>query len=291
MIKFSLVKQLSFAEGHRPLEISIALQKGQFITLYGKSGAGKTSILRMLAGLLRPDAGQIVVEGNCWYDQTKNIFLSPQQRQVGFLFQDYALFPNMSVRQNLVFALQKHQPDDIIGELMELMELEELQNRKPNTLSGGQQQRVALARALVQKPPLLLLDEPLSALDQEMRIKLQSYLLEIHQKFGLTTILVSHEPQEVHRLSDMVYVVEQGRLVKTCTPDELFGEESAQQTLTYEAQVLAIEVQGESNKVTLAIHGAQVEHWMDKSMIQDWVVGQKVKLELDISAIRLKKSG
>ena len=289
MIEFNLEKQLNFAEGSRPLELSVTLKKGQFVTLYGKSGAGKTSILRMLAGLLRPDAGQIQVEGKYWYDEQKNILLSPQKRQLGFLFQDYALFPNMSVRENLVFALQKGQSDAIIQELIELMELGELQNRKPNTLSGGQQQRVALARALVQKPPLLLLDEPLSALDQEMRLKLQNYLLEIHKKYSLTTILVSHEPNEILRLSDTVYVIEQGRLVNTCSPQELFTDK-AHQLLSCQGVIVRMEEDSGRIKVSVSVQGQQVLHWVDKNRAQDWMVGQEVQVELAFSSLRLKKS-
>lgn len=289
MIEFRLEKRLNFAEGGRKLDIEIQLEKGQFVTLYGKSGAGKTSILRMLAGLLRPDAGHIQVEGQQWYDHIKNVFLAPQKRQVGFLFQDYALFPNMSVRENLVFALRKGDSDAIIQELIELMELGELQARKPGTLSGGQQQRVALARALVQKPPLLLLDEPLSALDQEMRLKLQEYLLEIHQKYGLTTILVSHEPNEILRLSDTVYVIEQGRLGNTCPPQELFSDIDTQ-SFSCTGKILSLsEVQGQV-KVKLSIQGQIVSHRVEKEKAQDWSVGQDVEVELDFSSLRVKKS-
>lgn len=290
MIEFRLEKRLSFASGQAPLEVAIQLEKGQFATLYGKSGAGKTSILRMLAGLLRPDAGEIRVGGSCWFDQSKNIFLSPQQRQLGFLFQDYALFPNMSVRENLRFALQKGQSDYIVRELIGLMELEEFQDRKPDTLSGGQQQRVALARALVQKPPLLLLDEPLSALDQEMRLKLQDYLLEIHQKYSLTTLLVSHEPKEIHRLSDTVFVIEQGQLLKSCSPEELFPSLAPESTLTMEAKILSIEVVDEMTQLVLLVQEKQLVHWVESTTAAHWVVGQKVPVELEISALRLKKN-
>ncbi len=289
MIEFRLEKRLNFAEGGQKLDIEIQLEKGQFVTLYGKSGAGKTSILRMLAGLLRPEAGHIQVKGQQWYDHNKNIFLSPQKRQLGLLFQDYALFPNMSVRENLLFALPKGQPDAIIAELIELMELRELQNRRPNRLSGGQQQRVALARALVQKPPLLLLDEPLSALDQEMRLKLQEYLLEIHQKYGLTTILVSHEPNEILRLSDTVYVIEQGRLVNTCAPKELFAD-MAMQSLSCTGTILSLFEEGGRVTVKMSIQDQTVLHRVEKEKARDWSVGQDVQIELDFSSLRVKKS-
>ncbi|NRB52865.1 MAG: ATP-binding cassette domain-containing protein [Saprospiraceae bacterium] len=289
MIDFRLEKRLNFAEGGQQLDVEIQLEKGQFVTLYGKSGAGKTSILRMLAGLLRPDAGHIGVQGQQWYDYQKNIFLSPQKRQLGFLFQDYALFPNMSVRENLLFALPKDQPDAIIAELIELMELRELQNRRPNRLSGGQQQRVALARALVQKPPLLLLDEPLSALDQEMRLKLQEYLLEIHQKYGLTTILVSHEPNEILRLSDTVYVIEQGQLVNTCTPQELFSD-TVSQSFSCIGKIISLFEEEGQVKLKLLVQEQIILHRVAKAKARGWAVGQEVEVELDFSSIRVKKS-
>lgn len=289
MIEFRLEKRLNFAEGGRRLDIEIQLIKGQFVTLYGKSGAGKTSILRMLAGLLRPDAGYIQVEDRQWYDHDKNIFLSPQKRQLGFLFQDYALFPNMSVRENLLFALPKGQSDSIITELIELMELRELQNRRPDRLSGGQQQRVALARALVQKPPLLLLDEPLSALDQEMRLKLQEYLLEIHRKYGLTTILVSHEPNEILRLSDTVYVIEQGQLVNSCPPQELFSD-LGNQSFSCSGKIISLFEEEGQVELKLSIEGQTVSHRVEKEKAKDWSVGQEVEVELDFSSLRVKKS-
>ena len=289
MIECRLQKQLNFAEGPRQLDLSMRLQKGQFVCLYGKSGAGKTSILRMLAGLLRPDAGHIQVEGKDWYDKHRNILLPPQKRQLGFLFQDYGLFPNMSVRENLVFALRKGDSETIIQELIDLMELGELQARQPNTLSGGQQQRVALARALVQKPPLLLLDEPLSALDQEMRLKLQGYLLEIHGKYGLTTILVSHEPSEILRLCDTVYVIEQGHLVESCPPEELFTDKTAQ-SFSCTGKIISLEEEGGQIKLRLSIHGQTVSHWVEKERAKDWTVGQDVQVELDFSSLRVKKT-
>jgi molybdate transport system ATP-binding protein len=182
------------------LDLDLTIEKGQFVTLFGESGAGKTSTLRMLSGLLKPDSGTITVGNSTWFDSSRGIDLKPQQRKVGYVFQDYALFPNMTVLQNLEYALQKNQDNGKIRELLEFAELDELQHRSPETLSGGQKQRVALARALVQRPEILILDEPLSALDLKMRIKLQEYLLKVHKTYNLTTILVSHDIGEIVKL-------------------------------------------------------------------------------------------
>ncbi len=223
MIQFSLHKKLKAVGGDMQLQVETTIERGQMLALYGKSGAGKTSILRMLAGLMTPDSGRIEVHGEVWLDSEKGIDLKPQLRKTGFLFQDYALFPNMTVRQNLEFALDKKQDDTIIEELIDMVELNDLQHRKPETLSGGQQQRTALARALVRQPEILLLDEPLSALDHAMRSKLQDYILEVHRRFNLTTILVSHEISEVFKMADTVLSMEKGKVTQRGKPVELFA--------------------------------------------------------------------
>ena len=222
MIRFALHKKLNAASGMMFLQVKCEFESGQLVTLFGKSGVGKTSILRMLAGLMTPDAGQIIVEDATWLDTRQKINLRPQHRKVGLVFQDYALFPNMTVRENLLFALSKPQAQTFVAHLIDIVEFQTLQNRKPDSLSGGQKQRVALARALVQRPKLLLLDEPLSALDIEMRRKLQSYILKVHQEFGLTTILVSHDLSEILKMSDKVIILEEGKIIRQGSPPEVF---------------------------------------------------------------------
>ncbi|HEX9152494.1 MAG TPA: ATP-binding cassette domain-containing protein, partial [Flavobacterium sp.] len=187
MIQFNAYKMLQTADGKLPLDVSFTVEKGQFLSIYGNSGAGKTTILRILAGLTEAEKVAIKVENEVWDNSQKKTHLSVQKRSIGFVFQDFALFPNLTVKENLMFALQKNDTSDIVAELIELMELQSLQNSKPQNLSGGQKQRVALARAIVRKPKILLLDEPLSALDDEMRFKLQDYILKIHQHYQLTT--------------------------------------------------------------------------------------------------------
>lgn len=222
MIHFSLEKKLSSASGAMHLDVDCKIESGNFSVIYGKSGAGKTSILRMLAGLLAPEKGYIEVNGQVWLDSQKGIDLKPQKRKIAYVFQDYALFPNMTVRQNLLYALDQKKDQHLVDELIEITELNHLQNRKPTTLSGGQQQRVALARALIRKPDLLLLDEPLSALDEATRHKLQDYILKIHKEYALTSILVSHDMSEIFKMAQKIFVLHQGRVQETGSPNEVF---------------------------------------------------------------------
>ncbi len=221
MTNIFLRRRLSGATGTIPLDINISVERGDMVTLYGPSGAGKTSVLRMIAGLLQPDDGSISINGDIWYDPGKKINLPPQRRSVGIVFQDYALFPNMSVLENIRYGLAPGQSLSVADELIELMELHALRDRRPHVLSGGQKQRVALARAIARKPTLLLLDEPLAALDTELRLRMQQYILEAHQRYGFTTVLVSHDIIEVCRLSTKVFVLEDGKIIRTGRPESV----------------------------------------------------------------------
>ncbi|MHB1146169.1 MAG: ATP-binding cassette domain-containing protein [Lutibacter sp.] len=241
MIKFYAHKTLQTADGKLPLDVSFSVEKGKFVTIYGNSGAGKTTILRILAGLTDTEKSLIEVDGDHWNNTDKKMILPIQKRSVGFVFQDYALFPNFTVRENLAFALQKNHDKNIINELLELMELQSLQNSKPQHLSGGQKQRVALARAIVRKPKILLLDEPLSALDDEMRFKLQDYILKAHQHYQLTTILVSHHLPEIFKLSDDVILLDKGKIIKEGTPSFVFSEEKISSKFKLTGEIIAIE--------------------------------------------------
>lgn len=241
MIKFYAYKTLQTADGKLPLEVSFSIDKGQFVTIYGNSGAGKTTILRILAGLTNTEKSMIEVDGEFWNNTEKKLILPIQKRSVGIVFQDYALFPNLTVRENLAFAVQKGQDKNIVNELLELMELQSLQNSKPQNLSGGQKQRVALARAIARKPKILLLDEPLSALDDEMRFKLQDYILKAHQHFQLTTILVSHHLPEIFKLSDKVILLEKGEIIKEGTPSFVFSEDKLSSKFKLTGEIIAIQ--------------------------------------------------
>ena len=243
MIRAVLQKTLRSSSGQVNFDIDLQIEAGQMVVLYGPSGAGKTSTLRMLAGLMKPDAGRIGFGTSTWFDAAQKINLKPQKRPVGLLFQDYALFPNMGVRKNLEFALPKKGDAKKIDELLEVMDLTDLENRLPATLSGGQQQRVALARTLVPQPELLLLDEPLSALDDVMRLKLQDYIRQLHHQYGLTTILISHDIAEIIRLADQVFVMEDGKITRQGTANEVFKLQKVSGKFQFTGQVLSLEKQ------------------------------------------------
>jgi molybdate transport system ATP-binding protein len=222
MIRLSLRKRLHTARGESLLDVEMAIAEGELVALFGESGSGKTTLLRMLAGLAAPDEGRIEVAGEVWYDSAAGIDLPPQRRRAGLVFQDYALFPNMTVRQNLAYAL-RNPAASRVDEILELTHLTALAGRRPDTLSGGQKQRAALARALAAEPRILLLDEPLSALDQNMRMRLQEELAAIQQRYRIATILVSHDLGEIFRLSQRVLCLEEGRIRRAGKPGDVFG--------------------------------------------------------------------
>jgi molybdate transport system ATP-binding protein len=224
MIHIEIQKQLHGSQGEMYLDVNLEIQQGEFIALMGESGSGKTTLLRILAGLERA-AGNISVEDVTWLRSQK--MLPPQQREIGFIFQDYALFDNMSVEENLLFV-----NDDkvLAARLLELTELTQLASRNVKGLSGGQKQRVSLCRAMMKKPKLLLMDEPLSALDPTMRTKLKDEILKLHNTFGTTTIMVSHDTDVSYQLADRVLVLDHGKLIADGTPKEIFKKTS---TITY----------------------------------------------------------
>lgn len=223
------------------LDVHLNIEQGEFLAITGPSGSGKTTLLRLVAGLVQAEEGYIRSEGMVWLDTARKVNLRPQERHVGLVFQDYALFPNMTVRQNLEYALRKGQAQNIVDELIEITELRELEKRYPARLSGGQQQRVALARALVQQPRLLLLDEPLSALDAGMRAKLQHYILRVHQAYRLTTILVSHDQREVFKLSSRIIALQHGRICRPELPPPVLLSNGSGSDFQLSGEVLNIE--------------------------------------------------
>jgi len=215
MLDIDINKTLHGANGEMNLDIKCSIKEGEFVAISGKSGSGKTTLLRILAGLERSQ-GSISLNNIAWLGKGKS--LAVQERNIGFVFQDYALFENMSVEENLLFV-----NNDIAfaNELLELTELTSLKKQLPKMLSGGQKQRVALCRALMNRPKFLLLDEPLSALDTSMRLKLQNEILKLHKTFGTTTIMVSHDSSEIYRMASRILVLENGKIVNDGTPKEV----------------------------------------------------------------------
>lgn len=262
---------LKLQDGQRVFELEAQLElfAGELLALSGPSGSGKTSILRILAGLERRARGRLEVQGQVWQDSTQAIFLAPQQRPIGVVFQDYALFPNMHVEQNLRFALSKNDRSVFIEELLEVMDLQELKRAYPRELSGGQQQRVALARALVRRPKLLLLDEPLSALDASMRSHLQVFIRQIHERYQLTTLLISHNPEEIQRLADRVIGLEKGKIVQEYQPA---GEET---TLVLRATWLGVQ----EGKMRIKLGENELQS-MQNAREVDYQIGQEVWVKL-----------
>ncbi len=276
MISCEIEKTLKAPGGEMKLHLDLEFKKGELATLYGESGAGKTSTLRMLAGLLTPDRGRIVVGDRTWFDSDMKINLKPQERNLGFVFQDYALFPHMTVRENLEYGAKSREDKSLVSHLIEMVALDDLQDRKPDTLSGGQKQRVALARALVGKPELLLLDEPLSALDAKIRTRLQDAILALHREFGLTTLLISHDLGEIHKLSDHVVELERGTVLRQGSPEELFLQNKISGKFRFTGQVLNIEAAGVVHIVTVLIQNQLVKVVAQEKEIRDLKVGDRV---------------
>ena len=230
----------SFDENQIVKGMNLDVYKGEFLTLLGPSGCGKTTLLRMIGGFLEPDEGDIILDG-------KSILgTPPYKREVNTVFQSYALFPNLTVRDNITFGLKmkklpKAEIDSKVQEIIEMCQLEMLANRKPSKLSGGQQQRVAIARSLVNAPKVLLLDEPLGALDLQLRKQMQISLKRLQRKLGMTYIYVTHDQEEAMTLSDRIVVINNGQIEQVGTAQEIYGTPST----LFSAQFL-----GESNFFT-----------------------------------------
>jgi len=272
MITIDLNKNLHGANGDMQLDVNFTINEGDFVALSGSSGSGKSTLLRVLAGLEHA-TGLIEVGDERWMDEHKS--LAVQKREIGFVFQDYALFANMTIEQNLLFVrndrvLAKH--------LLDMTELSQLKQRLPQSLSGGQQQRVSLCRALMNRPKLLLMDEPLSALDPHMRSKLQNEILLLHKEFGTTTIMVSHDPSEIYRLASRVLVLNLGHIVSDGSPKDILLKPSGSQKFSFEGELLEI-VQTDVIYIAIVAIGQQlVEVVISKQEAQNLKVGASVRV-------------
>ena len=213
-----------YEDGYTAVDnFNLEVKRGEFVTLLGPSGCGKTTTLRMIAGFLMPSSGEILLNGESIQD------LPPYKRPVNTVFQRYALFPHMNIYNNIAFGLkQKKTPKDVIERkvrrVLDLVDLEGFEERSVSTLSGGQQQRIAIARALVNEPEILLLDEPLGALDLKMRKEMQIELKDMHDKLGITFIYVTHDQEEALTMSDKIVVMNEGKIQQIGTPEDIYNE-------------------------------------------------------------------
>jgi putrescine transport system ATP-binding protein len=220
--------------------LSLDIFQGEFFALLGPSGCGKTTLLRLLAGLEMPDAGRVLLDG---HDLAS---VPPHRRAVNMMFQNYALFPHLNVARNVAFGLKqdglrKAEIATRVADMLALVRLEGFEGRKPHQLSGGQRQRVALARALVKRPRVLLLDEPLAALDKKLRGETQFELMHLRQKLGLTFLIVTHDQEEAMTVADRIGVMDQGRLVQVATPPEIYERPNSRWVADFIGDVNLIE--------------------------------------------------
>jgi len=253
VIKLNLHKTYRARKDYVSFHFQANLKENQIVGIYGKSGVGKSTLLRMMSGLSEPDEGELAIGNQQWYNSSNKLNLKAQKRSVGFLFQDYALFPNMTVRKNIFYGVEQEQDKSFIQRLIKISELEDILNKYPSELSGGQQQRVALVRALARKPRILLLDEPLSALDEELRDKLQNEILEVKKILDITIIFISHSKTEVLKLADEILVLEDRKVKFQGTPLEWFKKTSKPQ------KGVIVEV-GDNNKTfKILVNGELVE--------------------------------
>lgn len=242
MLKIACYKEFS---RHFCLNAKLEVPKGEFVALFGASGSGKTSLLRIIAGLEKAN-GYIKNGSQIFFDY--KIFLPPQKRNIGFLFQDYALFANLNVRKNLLFA--KNEPE-FADFLLNLCDLYKHKNASISSLSGGQKQRVALVRALMRKPEILLLDEPFSALDMDIKARLQEYLLKIHSTFKNTIILVSHDLSDIYKLTKHSFIMENGQIIKSGSNAKIFSSNDSikAKVLEFEGDFAIIQIAHEIKKI------------------------------------------
>ena len=291
----------SFTEGEAVLDnISLEISKAEFITLLGSSGCGKTTTLRIIAGLEQPDAGSV------WLDGREVTGLEPNQRDVNTVFQNYALFPHMNVAENIGYGLKlkkvpKSEIRKKVSQMLELVQLEGYEKRKPSELSGGQKQRVAIARALVNNPKVLLLDEPLGALDLQLRRAMQIELKHLQKKLGITFIYITHDQEEAINMSDRIAVMKDGRIEQIGTPDEIYNHPKTSYVATFvgNANILhgvAESIQGENaivkignDRVIVKLKTSQ-QNTEDTGVKQYLSAGEKVTLAVRSENILLQET-
>lgn len=272
MIEIKINKPLHGSNGTMNLDIDLKINKGEFVALSGLSGSGKTTLLRIIAGLENA-TGTLKIDNEYWLNEKYS--KDSQKRDIGFVFQDYALFPNFTVLQNLLYVKKDK---ELAKHLLDMTDMYELKDRYPNSLSGGQKQRVSLCRALMNKPKLLLMDEPLSALDPQMRTKLQNEILTLHKEFNTTTIMVSHDPSEMYRLASRVLVLDYGKIVNDGLPKDILLKTKGSQKFSFEGELLDIVRVDVIDIAIISIGQQLVEIVLTKEESKTLKIGQKVNV-------------
>ncbi len=272
MITIDIKKTLGGFGSRMDLLIKLHINDNEFLAISGKSGSGKTTFLRILAGLEEAE-GYIKVDDKIWLDKKNS--LPPQKREIGFVFQDYALFMNMNVADNLLYI---NNDKKLANELLEICEISDLAKRYPSTLSGGQKQRVALCRAMMNRPKLLLMDEPLSALDPDIRVKLQDEIMAFHKRFKTITLFVSHDPSEIYKMADRVILLDNGMIKKDGIAKDIFLKTSGSQKLSFEGELLDL-IKVDVIFIAIVSIGQQlVEVVLSQAEAKGLKIGQKVKI-------------
>ncbi|MGM0533938.1 MAG: ABC transporter ATP-binding protein [Campylobacterota bacterium] len=272
MLDIDIEKKLHGQGGEMTLTVALQIGRGDFVALSGPSGSGKTTLLRILAGL-EEAKGTIRAGSRVWQD--KKFCLPVQKRRIGFVFQEYALFENMNVLKNLLFV--KKDPT-LANKLLEMTGLSRMKQRMPASLSGGQKQRVSLCRAMMNEPQLLLMDEPLSALDPEMRTKLQHDILKLHKAFGTTTVMVSHDPSEIYRLADWMVELDHGRITGRGKPKDLLLKTKGSHKFSFEGELLDIVTVDVISVAIVSIGQQIVEVVISQEQAQALEIGQAVSV-------------
>lgn len=283
MLSVDINKRLHGVDGEMNLDVKFTIKKHDFVALSGDSGSGKTTLLRILAGL--DDAkGKIFLDDDIWLDDDTSLCV--QERKIGFVFQDYALFPNMNVEENLLFV---NKDKELANHLLSITELSELKSRHTNTLSGGQKQRVSLCRALMNRPKLLLMDEPFSAIDAKMRERLQREILILHKEFKTTTIMVSHDPSEIYKLSNRVIVLDKGKVINDGVPKDVLLKTTGSAKFSFEGELLDI-VKADVIYIAIISIGQQiVEIVISTDEAKTLKIGQRINISTKAFAPNIKQ--
>ncbi len=277
MIKIQIYKEFFKSANQFYIDVDFSLKKGSFNALFGDSGSGKTTILNVIAGIKYADRGKISVLDNVWLDTSAHINLPINKRKIGVVFQNSILFPHLTVYENLVFSKDKNDSLELMNELIQLFSISDLLRQFPENLSGGEKQKVAIVRSLIRNPDLLLLDEPFSAVDFQQRKELQDALLQVHQKLKFTALVISHDIEEVVRLSDNIFMLEKGKVIKNGPALTLFENKEEDSTISLTGIVVSVEQLERNQKIRILV-GKEIHAIEKENSIHQ--IGDRIKVEM-----------